>query len=40
VDASATLSLPGGDLVIAETLHGTLTMTGPVSSAFRGETEL
>lgn len=40
VDASATVSLPGGDLVIAETPHDTLTMTGPVSSAFRGETDL
>ncbi len=40
VDSSATVSLPGGDLVIAETPSGSLTMTGPVSSAFRGETDL
>jgi diaminopimelate epimerase len=40
VDASATASLPGGDLVISETASGTLTMTGPVSSVFRGETDL
>lgn len=40
VEASATVSLPGGDLVIAETPQGSLTMTGPVSSAFQGETEL
>jgi diaminopimelate epimerase len=40
VDTGATVSLPGGDLVIAETPHGTLSMTGPVSSAFRGETDL
>jgi diaminopimelate epimerase len=40
VDASATVRLPGGDLVIAETPHGTLSMTGPVATSFRGETEL
>lgn len=40
VDSRATLSLPGGDLVIAETPHGTLSMTGPVSTAYRGETDL
>lgn len=40
VEESATISLPGGDLVIAETASGTLTMTGPVSSVFRGETDL
>lgn len=40
VEASATVSLPGGDLVIAETPHGTISMAGPVSSAFRGETDL
>jgi diaminopimelate epimerase len=40
VEASATVSLPGGDLVIAETANGTLSMAGPVSSAFRGETDL
>jgi diaminopimelate epimerase len=40
VQPRATVSLPGGDLVIAETPSGSLTMTGPVSSAFRGETDL
>jgi diaminopimelate epimerase len=40
VDSSATIRLPGGDLVIAETGSGSLRMTGPVSSAFRGETDL
>ncbi len=40
VDASATVSLPGGDLLISETPGGTLTMAGPVASAFRGETDL
>lgn len=40
VEPRATVSLPGGDLVIAETPHGTLTMTGPVSSTFHGETDL
>jgi diaminopimelate epimerase len=40
VDSSATLSLPGGDLVISETPGATLRMAGPVASAFRGETDL
>lgn len=40
VDAQATVSLPGGDLVIAETPTGSLTMTGPVAIAFQGETDL
>lgn len=40
VESRATISLPGGDLVIAETPNGTLGMTGPVATSFRGETEL
>jgi diaminopimelate epimerase len=40
VDAAATVALPGGDLLIAEAPAGTLTMTGPVAIAFRGETDL
>jgi len=40
VDASATIRLPGGGLLIAETAGGTLSMTGPVASAFRGVTDL
>ena len=40
VDARATVSLPGGDLVIEESAGGRLIMTGPVAMAFRGETEL
>ena len=40
VDARATVSLPGGDLVIAETANGTLSMSGPVATSYRGETEL
>ena len=40
VDGSATISLPGGDLIIAETADGGISMTGPVSTAYRGETDL
>ncbi|TPE61185.1 diaminopimelate epimerase [Sandaracinobacter neustonicus] len=40
VDDSATISLPGGDLIIAETAGGGISMTGPVSTAYRGETDL
>ncbi len=40
VDPVATVALPGGDLKIAETATGTLEMTGPVATAFRGETDL
>jgi diaminopimelate epimerase len=40
VDREAVVALPGGDLGIAETPAGTLLMTGPVATAFTGETEL
>jgi diaminopimelate epimerase len=40
IDAAATVHLPGGPLRIAETPHGTISMSGPVARAFRGETEL
>jgi len=40
VGPRATVSLPGGDLEIAETAAGTLAMTGPVATSFRGETDL
>ena len=40
VGPSATVSLPGGDLIIAETASGTLSMTGPVATSYRGETDL
>ncbi len=36
----ATISLPGGELVISETADGSLLMTGPVATSFVGETEL
>jgi diaminopimelate epimerase len=40
VDARATVTLPGGDLVISETADGTLSMSGPVATSFAGETDL
>ncbi len=40
VDDSANVSLPGGDLLIAETGTGALRMTGPVATSFTGETLL
>ncbi|MFA7440304.1 MAG: diaminopimelate epimerase [Sphingomonadaceae bacterium] len=40
VDAVATVALPGGELEIAETPAGTITMTGPALTTFRGETDL
>ncbi len=40
VGPRVTVSLPGGDLVIAETASGSLSMTGPVATSFRGETDL
>jgi diaminopimelate epimerase len=40
VGSSARVSLPGGDLLIAETASGTLAMSGPVSTSFAGETDL
>jgi len=40
VDGRAIVQLRGGDLVIAQSPGGTLVMTGPVATAFRGETDL
>lgn len=40
VGASATISLPGGELVISETAAGTLLMTGPIATSYVGETAL
>lgn len=40
VGASAEILLPGGNLTIAEGPGGSLLMTGPVATAFRGETDL
>ena len=40
VGPAATVSLPGGELLIAETPGGTLLMTGPVATSFVGETML
>ncbi len=40
VGARARLSLPGGDLWIAEGAGGTMLMTGPVATSFVGETDL
>jgi len=40
VGPSATVSLPGGDLLIAESETGALIMTGPVATSFTGEVEL
>jgi diaminopimelate epimerase len=40
VDSTATISLPGGSLTMVETADGTLGMTGPVATAFHGETDL
>lgn len=40
VDERAAVMLPGGELVIGETSAGTITMTGPVVTAFTGETAL
>lgn len=40
VGPSATVSLPGGDLLIAMTSAGTISMTGPVATSFVGETGL
>ncbi len=40
IDARARLSLPGGDMIIAETPSGSISMTGPVATSFVGETEL
>jgi len=40
VGQRATVSLPGGDLEIAESDSGTIWMTGPVATSFIGETEL
>ncbi|MCG2841560.1 diaminopimelate epimerase [Sandaracinobacter sp. RS1-74] len=40
VEPAATVSLPGGDLLIAETSAGTLSMTGAVATSFSGETPL
>ncbi len=40
VPSVATVSLPGGDLRIAEQADGTLTMTGAVATSFTGETTL
>jgi diaminopimelate epimerase len=40
VDASTTVVLPGGDLVIAERTDGHLLMSGPAVTAFRGEIDL
>ena len=40
LDARVTLTLPGGDLVLAETGAGHLLMTGPASHVFTGETAL
>lgn len=40
VAPEAIVALPGGELLIAETPGGTLTMTGPVAVAFHGETDL
>ncbi|WP_199553572.1 diaminopimelate epimerase [Sandaracinobacteroides hominis] len=40
IDARARLSLPGGDMIIAETPTGSIAMTGPVATSFLGETDL
>lgn len=40
IDARARLSLPGGDMIIAETPTGHISMTGPVATSFTGETDL
>jgi diaminopimelate epimerase len=40
VDAAATVSLPGGELVISEGAGGMLWMAGSVATSFRGEVEL
>lgn len=40
VDSSATVSLPGGDLLISEREDGQLRMAGPVAEVFRGTVEL
>lgn len=40
VDATADVHLPGGTLTIAEADDGTILMTGPVATSFRGETDL
>jgi diaminopimelate epimerase len=40
VGPSATISLPGGELVISETAAGTLLMTGPIATSYVGETAL
>lgn len=40
VGPSATISLPGGELVISETENGTLLMTGAVATSYIGETLL
>jgi len=39
VDGEVTVSLPGGDLVIAWTPGGSITMTGPAATAFVGSFE-
>ncbi len=40
VDKAVTVTLPGGDLVIAEREDGQILMGGPVALSFRGEVEL
>ncbi len=40
VDAKATVTLPGGDLVITAAADGHLLMSGPAVVAFRGEIDL